>query len=167
MNWLEKLLEKLPESERTVMTLYYLGEMTTKEIGKFLGVSVHTITSRLQRARKRLQQDEELLVQEVLGSVPLSTNLTESIVQKVADIKLTPPTTGKPLLPWAAFGAAVVLMTLILLGLSNRYLNYFQKPYSFEAQSEPTIEIIDAPIVLDIESKPECAKSNWTCCLHR
>ncbi len=67
-----KLLEKLPESERTVMTLYYLGEMTTKEIGKFLGVSVHTITSRLQRARERLKQDEELLVQEVLGSVPLS-----------------------------------------------------------------------------------------------
>ena len=151
----KKLLEKLPESERTVMTLYYLGEMTTKEIGKFLGVSVHTITSRLQRARKRLQQDEELLVQEVLGSVPLSTNLTESIVQKVADIKLTPPTTGKPLLPWAAFGAAVVLVTLLLLGLSNQYLNYFQKPYSFEAQSEPTIEIIDAPIVLDIESKPD------------
>ena len=57
----KRLLEKLPESERTVMTLYYLGEMTAKEIGKFLGVSVHTVTSRLQRARKRLQQDEELL----------------------------------------------------------------------------------------------------------
>ena len=28
----KKLLEKLPESERTVVTLYYLGEMTTKEI---------------------------------------------------------------------------------------------------------------------------------------
>ena len=151
----KKLLEKLPESERTVMTLYYLGEMTTKEIGKFLGVSVHTITSRLQRARKRLQQDEELLVQEVLGSVPLSASLTESIVQKVADIKLTPPPTGKPLLPWAAFGAAAVLVTLLLLGLSNQYLNRFQKPYSFEAQSEPTIEIFDAPIVLDIESKPD------------
>ena len=150
----KKLLEKLPESERTVMTLYYLGEMTTKEIGKFLGVSVHTITSRLQRARKRLQQDEELLVQEVLGSVPLSAGLTESIVQKVADIKLTPSPTGKPLLPWAAFGTAAVLVTLLLLGLSNQYLSHFQKPYSFEAQSEPTIEIIDAPIVLDIESKP-------------
>ena len=151
----KKLLEKLPESERTVMTLYYLGEMTTKEISKFLGVSVHTITSRLQRARERLKQNEELLVQEVLGSVPLSANLTERIAQKVADIQLTPPATGKPLLPWAAFGTAVVLVTLLLLGLSNQYLNRFQKPYSFEAQSEPTIEIIDAPIVLDIESKPD------------
>ena len=66
-----KLLDKLPESERTVITLYYLGEMTAKEIGKFLGVSVNTVTSRLQRARERLQQHEELLVQEMLGSVQL------------------------------------------------------------------------------------------------
>ena len=71
----KKLLEKLPESERTVMTLYYLGEMRVKEISKFLGVSVNTITSRLQRARKRLKQDEEFLVQEMLGSVRLSENL--------------------------------------------------------------------------------------------
>ena len=30
----------------------------------------------------------------------------------------------------------------------------FQKPYSFEAESEPTIEIVDAPIILDIAAKP-------------
>ena len=151
----KKLLEKLPESERTVITLYYLGEMTTREISKFLGVSVHTITSRLQRARKRLQQDEELFIQEVLGSVPLSASLIENVLQRVGDIELTPPATGKPLLPWVALGTAVVLVTLLLLGLSHQYLSRFQKPYSFEAQSEPTIEIIDAPIVLDLESKPD------------
>ena len=151
----KKLLEKLPESERTVMTLYYLGEMTAKEISKFLGVSINTITNRLQRARKRLQQDEELLVQEMLGSVRLSESLTQNIVRKVADTKLPPPSTGKPLLPWAAFGAAAVLVTLLLLGVSNQYLVRFQKPYSFEAQSEPTIEIVDTPIVLNIDAKPD------------
>ena len=151
----KNLLEKLPESERTVMTLYYLGEMTAKEISKFLGVSVNTITSRLQRARKRLKQDEEVLVQEMLGSVRLSENLTQNIVRKVADTKLLPPSTGKPLLPWAAFGAAAVLVTLLLLGVSNQYLVRFQKPYSFEAQSEPTIEIVDTPVVLNIDVKPD------------
>ena len=149
-----KLLEKLPESERTVMTLYYLGEMTAKEIGKFLGVSVNTVTSRLTRARERLQQHEELLVQEMLGSVQLPESLTQNIVRKVADMKPVSPSTGKPLLPWAAFGAAAVLVALFLLGVSNQYLVRFQKPYSFEAQSEPTVEIIDAPVVLNIDAKP-------------
>ena len=73
--FVRKLLNKLPESERTVVTLYYLGEMTTKEIGKYLGVSINTITSRLQRGRKRLQeQQEETLVQETLGSIQISAD---------------------------------------------------------------------------------------------
>ena len=151
----KKLLEKLPESERTVMTLYYLGEMTAKEISKFLGVSVNTITSRLQRARKRLKHDEELLVQEMLGGVQLSESLTQNIVRKVADTRLPPPSTGNPFLPWAAFGAAAILVALFLLGVSNQYLVRFQKPYSFEAQSEPTIEIVDTPIILNIDVKPD------------
>ena len=149
-----QLLAKLPESERTVMTLYYLGEMTTKEISKFLGVSVNTIKSRLQRARKRLQQKEELLVQEILGGVHLSESLTENIARKIADVKLTPSPTGNPLLPWLAFGAAAVLVTVLLLGLSHQYLVRFQQPYSFEAESERTVEIIDALVVLNSDAKP-------------
>ena len=150
----KRLLEKLPESERTVMTLYYLGEMTAKEIGNFLGVSVNTVTSRLQRARQRLQQHEELLVQEMLGSVQLPESLTQNIARKVADMKPVPPSTGKPFLPWMGFGGVAILVVLFLLGVSNQYLVRFQRPYSFEAQSEPTIEIIDASVVLDIDVKP-------------
>ena len=149
----EKLLARLPESERTVVTLYYLGEMTAKEIGKFLGVSVKTVHSRLHRARKRLQDTEELLVQEVLGGVQLPTYLIENVMRQVADLKPTPPPVGKPLLPWAAFGVAAAL-ALLLFGMSNQYLIHFQKPYSFEAQSEPTIEIVDTPVVLNVDSKP-------------
>ena len=150
----KRLLSQLPESERTVVTLYYLGEMTAKEIGKFLGVSVNTIKSRLRRGRKRLQeQQEEVFVSETLGSIPFPAHVTERIMQEVANMKPIPPPVGKPLLPCAAVGTAAVLV-ILLLGASNAYLARFQKPYSFEAQSEPTIEIIDTPIILDIAAKP-------------
>ena len=150
----KQLLEKLPESERTVVTLYYLGEMTTKEIGKFLGVSVNTITSRLQRARERLQTSDEHLINETLGGWQLSGNLLENIMRQVADIKPVSPPTGKPLLPWMALGTATVLVVL-LLGVSHQYLARFQQPYSFEAQSEPTIEIIEAAVILETDAKPD------------
>ena len=149
----KKLLEKLPESERTVVTLYYLGEMTTKEISKFLGVSAKTISSRLTRARKRLKQKEDLFVQEFFGGVQLSTNLKQNIMRQVADLNPTSISVGKPLLPWVALGATGLLV-ILMLSVSNQYLARFQKPYSFEAVSEPTIEIIEAPIVLDIDAKP-------------
>ena len=83
----KKLLEKLPESERTIVMLYYLDEMSTKEIGKFLGVPVNTIVSRLHRARKRLQVDQELLFQEVLDDVQLSENLKEDIMSQLESIR--------------------------------------------------------------------------------
>ena len=149
----KKLLAKLPESERTVMTLHYLGEMTVKEISKFLGVSVSAIHNRLYRARKRLKAQEERFVQEVLSSVQIPISVKENIMRRAADVKLAPSPASKPLLPWAAVGTAVVLVAL-LLGVSNQHLIRFQRPYSFEASSEPTIEIVDTAIVLDIASKP-------------
>ena len=66
----KRLLQKLPESERTVVTLYYFAEMTSEEISTFLGVSPNTVRSRLQRARKRLEKQEHLL-HEVSGSFQL------------------------------------------------------------------------------------------------
>ena len=82
----KKLLEKLPENERKVVTLYYLDEMSTKEIGKFMGVSVNTITSRLHRARKRLQTDPEFLEHEFFGDFQLSNNLKENIMSQLEQL---------------------------------------------------------------------------------
>ena len=149
----KKLLQRLPESERTVVTLHYLGEMTAKEIGKFLGVSVNTINSRLRRAKKRLQEREELLIQEMLGSVQLPVSLIENIGRQIANIKPVPsPPAAKPLLPWTALGTAAVLIVLGL-GVGNQYLVRYQKPYNFEAESEYLIEIVDTPIILDLNAK--------------
>ena len=149
----KKLLERLPESERTVVTLYYLGEMTAKEISKYLGVSVSAIKGRLRRGRERLKASESL-VREVLGGVELSPDLTARIMRQVADITPVSPSGGKPVLPWAVLGSAAAVI-LLMLGIGNQYLARFQKPYSFEARSEPTIEIVDTNIVLDRDAKPD------------
>ena len=61
----KKLLAKLKESDREVITLHYFEEMTSSEIGTFLGVSENTVKSRLQRARQRLKK-YEFMVQEAL-----------------------------------------------------------------------------------------------------
>ncbi len=126
----EKLLEKLPESERTTMVLYYLGEMTTTEIGKFLGVSVKAIRTRLHRARKRLREEEELLVQEVLGGVQISSSIKQNIMREVVDMNPTPAPKMEPSFPWGTVVTALVVATLLILSVCNQYLAPFQKLYS-------------------------------------
>ena len=61
----QKLLTKLKENDRQVVTLHYFNEMTYSEIGSYLGVSESTIKSRLHRARKRLKK-YEFMIQEAL-----------------------------------------------------------------------------------------------------
>ena len=149
----KNLLEKLPESERTVVTLHYLGEMTYKAISEFLGVSPNTVKSRLQRARNRLRQEENI-VRETLGNVDLPMAFTENIVEQIADIKPAPPTSSKPLIPWA-ISAATAIFIFLIIGVGSQYLARFQKPYNLNARSETTVEIIDAPIVLDTQAKSD------------
>ena len=67
----KKLLAKLGESERTVVTLHYFGEMSCSEIGAFLGVSTNTVKSRLRRAQQRLQK-EETMIREALDNFQIS-----------------------------------------------------------------------------------------------
>ena len=150
---IRNLLEKLPESERTVVTLHYLGEMTYKAISEFLGVSPNTVKSRLQRARNRLKQEDNM-VRETLGSVDLPTVFTETIVKQIANIKPVSPTNSKPFIPWA-ISAATAIFIFLMMGVGSQYLARFQKPYHLNARSETTVEIIDTPIVLDTQEKPD------------
>ena len=141
----KRLLQKLPESERTVVTLYYLAEMSGAEISQFLGVSPNTVRSRLHRARQRLEK-EESIIQEVFSSFQLSPNLTENIVREIARIKPASPSVSKPWLPWGISFASTFLV-ILMIGTSPRALSRFQQPYNLDATSEMTIELVDTPII--------------------
>ncbi len=150
----KKLLAKLQESERTVMTLHYFAEMSCTEIGVFLGVSANTVKSRLRRAQQRLKK-EEAIIREALDNFQISPNLTETIMREVSRVKPDAPCSSKPLVPWAV-AASTLAVVLLMFGFGNhQYLGLFQKPYSFDASSEMTVDIIDTPIVANLESKPD------------
>ena len=149
----KRLLQKLPESERTVVTLHYLSEMSCEDISEFLGVSPNTIKSRLHRARKRLEKQEHLL-HDVSGIFRLSPTLTENIMREVARIKPPAPSVSKPWLPWGA-SLASALLIILMIGFGARALLRFQQPYNLDAESEMIIELVETPVVLPLQLKPD------------
>ena len=150
----KKLLAKLKESERTVMTLHYLGEMTIEEISRFLGVSASAIKLRLHRARQRLQK-EEPMIREAISNFQLSPNITENIMQKVERIRPATPSSGsKPFIPWV-IGASSIALIVLMLGMGSQYFAHFQRPYSLDAQSEMVVELINVPIVQNLKTIPD------------
>ena len=87
----ERLLQKLPVPERSVMVLHYYKGLTCEEVSALLDVSLNTVKSRLYRARKRLETEESML-RETLG-----THLLKSEPRRV-DFQATAATeTGKHL----------------------------------------------------------------------
>ncbi len=150
----QKLLSQLKESERTIVNLFYIAEMPCEEIGRFLGMSPNTVRSKLHRARNRLKK-EEAMIKENLSSFQLPTQMTENIMKKVSRIKPAAPTSSKPIVPWA-IAASTLAVVLLILGFGNhQYLTRFQKPYSFDATTEMTVDIIDTPIVANLDTKPD------------
>ncbi len=149
----KQLLATLQESDRTVITLHYFSEMSAAEIGAFLGVSVNTIKSRLRRAQQRLKQ-EEPIVREALEHFQITPHLTENIMREVSRLKPVAPSGSKPLVP-VALSAATAILIFLIMGVGSQYLVRFQRPYNIDAVSETTVEIIDAPIVLDTQAKPD------------
>jgi len=148
----KQLLATLQESDRTIITLHYFSEMSAAEIGAFLGVSVNTIKSRLRRAQQRLKQ-EEPIVREALEHFQITPHLTENIMREISRLKPVAPSGSKPLVP-VALSAATAIVIFLIIGVGSQYLARFQRPYNIDAVSETTIEIIDAPIVLDTQAKP-------------
>ncbi len=149
----KKLLETLKESDRTVITLHYFNEMTCEQISEFLGVSANTIKSRLRRARNRLKK-EEPMIREAISNFQISPNLTANIMQEIAQLKPAAPSTSKPLVPWI-IGVSSAVLIVLMLGIGSQYLARFQQPYSLDAQTEMTVELIDASIMLNLEAKPD------------
>ena len=148
----QKLLSTLQESDRTVVNLYYIAEMSCEEIGKFLGMSSNTVRSRFHRARNRLKK-EEAMINENLSSFQLPTQLTDNIMEKVSRLIPSASAGNKPLIP-LALSTALAILAVFLLGVGTKNLMRFQQPYSLTALSEPTIEIVDAPIVSESSVKP-------------
>ena len=158
----KKLLAMLPESERTVITLHYFGEMTCESMSEFLGVSANTIKSRLRRARNRLKQ-EEPMIREAIANFKISPTLTDNIMQEVSRLKPATPSASKPFMPWV-IGATSALLIALMFGIGGHFLARFQQPYNVDAQSERSVELVDAQIVqnLQIESDNRNQPGNRT-----
>ncbi len=109
--------------------------------------------SRLRRARERLEKEEHL-IHEVLGSFQIPANLTENIISEIARIKPAAPSLSKPWLPWGLSFASTFLV-ILMIGMGPRALSRFQQPYNLDATSEMTIELVDAPVVLELEHKSD------------
>jgi len=70
---LRKAIDKLSDKYRTIVTLYYLNDLSLEEISSTLGLPVTTVKSRLHRGREQLRRKWGVTL--ALGIAALACNL--------------------------------------------------------------------------------------------
>ena len=146
-------LEELPESQRTVLTLHYLGGMTCREIARFMGTSRGAILDRLYRARIQLKKELIPMMRQTLGAFQLPPAFTTQMMNRIDQFRPTATPVSKPLVPWVA--AVATLIVVIFIGLGQQSMTRSQRPYSLDApDSTVRVELIDAPAFYRPVTKP-------------
>ncbi|MBC8231380.1 RNA polymerase sigma factor [bacterium] len=84
---LYEALDSLPEIYRQVLTLYYLGDMSSREIARFLGTSPNTVDKRLSRARSKLKKEMVDMMSTTDAQQKLQPSFTFRIVEMVKHIR--------------------------------------------------------------------------------
>lgn len=63
--YVKNAIQKLPQTEALLVTLFYLNENSTKEIHEITGLSLANIKINLFRARKKLERELQFLMNKV------------------------------------------------------------------------------------------------------
>ena|GEM_PF-549379 len=106
---LYEALDSLPETYRQVLTLYYLGGMSTREIARFLRTSPNAIAQRLGRARAKLKEEMIAMMSATYEQQRLKADFTFRIVELVKRMKIQPV----PRTPWLPWGLSVATGIII------------------------------------------------------
>ena len=119
---LREALGELPEIYRQVISLYYLGDMKSKEIAQFLGTSVTNINARLSRARALLKEEMITMMSTTFDEVRLQPGFTFRVVEAVKRTKIQ-SAPYKPALPFgiSATGIMIALMLSMAIPQSPLY----------------------------------------------
>lgn len=87
-----RAIQSLPEGQRAVLTLFYMGEQSHQDIAEFLGLPVTTVKSRLHQGRSRLKERLLAMLQDNLQEYRPSqddafvSRVNEAIIQASASI---------------------------------------------------------------------------------
>ncbi|MEM6775778.1 MAG: sigma-70 family RNA polymerase sigma factor [Pseudomonadota bacterium] len=112
---LEQALEELPTDAREILTLYYREDRSVDQLSALLGISAAGVRQRLSRARQRLREGVEPLLESTLIRSSPGTAFTAAVGSLLA--ASAPPPAAAAAATAATMGTKSVLKAAALGGL--------------------------------------------------
>ena len=143
---LEQAISELADENRIVVSMFYMGDHSLKEISEFLGVSVNTVKGKLYRARQQLGS----ALSERYGSLLKSHKLKGGfLMQFMEQIRYMPSPTMASSWSGAAIGKILFSLTVavcILIGIARHGTDSLMSQPINRIGVGPTEVVLLAPI---------------------
>lgn len=108
---LHEHIADLPTQYAEVLSLYYLGGLSIKDIARVCYAKPNTIAQRLRRARAQLEQELLAALDDALPTQPLPATFTFRLAEAIRRIRIRPAPT-RTSLP-IAIGIVVLLLSMV------------------------------------------------------
>jgi len=105
-------MESLPADSQLALSLYYMSNLSIKEIAYFLGTSPGNVKVKLHRARKQLGERLENMLGRQLRKKKLRSGFIVTVVDSIKDMPI-PSLSKPPLTKWAPIPISIGLALLI------------------------------------------------------
>ena len=89
-----KAINSLSEGNRLVATLFYINELSYKQISYFLDLPITTIESRLHKSRKKLKKEIIQMLDQDFGIKRLGDEFSRKVIRGVIEINADPAVYG-------------------------------------------------------------------------
>jgi len=113
-------METLPDDRQLVLSLYYMSNLSVKEIAYFMGVSPNSIGIKLHRARKQLGERLEKMIGKHLSKEKLKAGFAFKVAESIRNMPI--PSLPKPRpIRWAptpvSIGITISIGIALLIGI--------------------------------------------------
>ena len=137
----------LPESNQTIIHLYYFAGLSCEEIGRFIGSSANAVKMRLSRTRKQLKKEMIDMLEQRSGIAVFPSHFTTRMMERIEGLRfrLPKPVQPSPVIRFIPFG--VMLLATIVVGLGMYSQITAIPPTSWEGNRaiDVPIELINLP----------------------
>ena len=108
----QSAMETLPAANQLALSLYYMSDLSVKEIAEFMGISPNNVKVRLHRARKQLGERLEKMIGKQLKKEKLKAGFIFKVADSIRDMPI--PSLPKPRpTRWAPIPISIGLALLI------------------------------------------------------
>lgn len=80
----QSAISELSESNRLAVTLFYMDDLSYKEVSEFLGISAGAVKGRLHKAREQLKKGLMTMVENAFSQTKPKEEFTEKVMRAIA-----------------------------------------------------------------------------------